>query len=376
MINTIALKNFQSHEDNILHLSPGINVIVGSSDSGKTAILRGIKWLLRNRPSGLSYVSYWNRDKNGKPKEPSVVTMVTGDRNWRVHRVRTGDFNGYETESIKLEDEEGIEAPYNTFEAVGTDAPKEITDMFNLSEINFQEQMDSPFLLSESSAEVARFFNKIIHLDIIDKVLSNAESIRRKINSDIRNTEEEISRLEKDIKTLEWIDDAESEMKKAERWEERIRNKKEDVTYLSGIIDGLSGANKAVKFYSFIDDAEKLINQTVNIRDDINDIKGEIRRCLVLMNDYETSTKEIITANKLTIAESIVKDTLVLNMALEVKRDTISSLENIIKDHAWKEQVIKDSIKLMNELESQLPTICPTCGQEWRRNNGQNVLCR
>ena len=39
MIKSIQLKNFQSHRDTTLRLSPGVNVIVGDPQNGKTAIL-------------------------------------------------------------------------------------------------------------------------------------------------------------------------------------------------------------------------------------------------------------------------------------------------------------------------------------------------
>jgi exonuclease SbcC len=53
MIDHVAIKNFQSHKNtNIDFQRNGVNVIVGTSDQGKSAILRAILWAVNNRPMG------------------------------------------------------------------------------------------------------------------------------------------------------------------------------------------------------------------------------------------------------------------------------------------------------------------------------------
>ena len=59
MIKKLHIRNFQSHKDSRLIFSDGVNVIVGNSDSGKSAILRALNWVITNRPSGDSYISNW-----------------------------------------------------------------------------------------------------------------------------------------------------------------------------------------------------------------------------------------------------------------------------------------------------------------------------
>ena len=81
MIKQINIKNFQSHKSTQLKLDPGVNVIVGSSDSGKTAIIRAYLWVVDNRPLGNAFVSHWALDEKGKQKEPtSVSIIVNGDQ--------------------------------------------------------------------------------------------------------------------------------------------------------------------------------------------------------------------------------------------------------------------------------------------------------
>ena len=65
MLSKITLKNIQAHEDLTLEFGPGRNVIHGSSDSGKTAVLRGLLWTAIN--DGIGDTAYvideLNRDR-------------------------------------------------------------------------------------------------------------------------------------------------------------------------------------------------------------------------------------------------------------------------------------------------------------------------
>lgn len=55
-IKRIRIENFQSHKDTELSFSDGLNVIVGPSDQGKSAIIRAIKWVLYNEPRGTDFI--------------------------------------------------------------------------------------------------------------------------------------------------------------------------------------------------------------------------------------------------------------------------------------------------------------------------------
>jgi len=49
MLKKISIQNFQSHKKTELDLVDGINVIYGLSQSGKSAILRALNWIIFNR---------------------------------------------------------------------------------------------------------------------------------------------------------------------------------------------------------------------------------------------------------------------------------------------------------------------------------------
>src|SRR5512133_726261 len=156
MIKSLAILNFQSHEKSKLDFSPGVNVIVGSSDSGKTAIIRALRWIIWNRPSGDSIRSNWGGATN--------VLLETEEGIIRRAKDKTDQYE------LKLQGGKDL-----VFKAFGTSVPQEIADFLNINEINLQGQLDAPFLLSESPGAVALHFNKVARLDKIDTGLQNIQ---------------------------------------------------------------------------------------------------------------------------------------------------------------------------------------------------------
>ena len=127
MIQELSIQNFQSHKNTRLLFDPGVNVIVGTTDSGKTAILRGLRLAINNKPSGQAYCSRW-MGKGDTSKV--VVTTMEGDV---ITRQEKPD------KLYKLNETE--------FKAFGTEVPEEIKNVLNLGEVNDQAQMNMPFLI-------------------------------------------------------------------------------------------------------------------------------------------------------------------------------------------------------------------------------------
>jgi len=303
MISSLILRNFQSHKKSTLNFSPNVNAIIGHSNSGKTAILRGLFWAIYNRPSGLSFISYWNRDKKGNPLK-STSAQITNENN-SIKRIRNPDLNGY-----KINDD-------ITLEAIGMDVPEQVEKILNIGEVNIQRQMDAPFLLSESASEVARFLNKEIRLDLIDKILNNAESKRRKYNQDIKQYEAEIISIEKELETFVILDEA-----------ERLNNQLNEVEILAESIedkiDGLETLNADYKKYV------KIIQNHLKIP--FKNIEETIEQ----LDEIKKEEKELL--------------------------DNIENLNDCLENYNAEVQKIKENSALIEKLEKQMPDTCPICG--------------
>lgn len=173
MIKSLSVTNFQSHKSAELNFAPGVNVIIGASDSGKTAILRALNWIISNRPSGDAFRSSW-----GGATECRVDLT---DGNW-IARTKDKDGNQYELNA-------------EVMKAMGQSVPEAISKVLNLNSINQQSQMDAPFLLSASAGEVAQTLNEVVGLEDIDKTLTAANRMVRAANQDMEREQAQIATM-------------------------------------------------------------------------------------------------------------------------------------------------------------------------------------
>lgn len=351
MIGSIEFENFQSHENSILKFSPGINAITGPSDSGKSAVLRAFYWVVNNRPSGESFISYWAKNDKGKQIKPTFVKII--NQKGEMERRRDSSFNGYIENVLDGEKE---------LEAVRTDVPEEVQSFFNLSEVNIQKQMDAPFLLSETSGEVARFFNRIIKLDEIDTALSLIDSKKRTSNNTIKNLQFQIEENEKSLKKYEWIEKTEPLI---EKWE-KINNKINEKTTLKNNVE------ESIQQMEFNTYKMKKLTPLINLQDKVDEIQkinvnigikdSELVNLKSSLDNWEITQLNIEKTKPLLELETSVDK--LLNLMEEIqelsekKENYSKSLENF-QEISQKIPIISKELKT---LEKQLPDVCPLCG--------------
>lgn len=307
MINKIILNNFQSHSDSVLELCQEVNVIVGKSDSGKSAILRAINWIVKNRPLGISFIT--------KGTEESFVQIHTDQ--YVIERRRNKNINQYAVCSIDGPEDE----PAEIYKAAGSNVPDPIKDILNFDNINIQGQIDQPFLLSNSPGEVASYFNSIIDLTKIDTMISN---IDRKRKDAIKKSEfylEEMIEKRNELKKFIDVNILESLIDEIEEKEKLIQDK-------------VMAINRIELLAEQISEYEELIAQSV----DTELIEINIKSIEDMMDIF--SKKQ----NKLTLLNKIIKR--IIDFDSKLIRST-----NEIK-------------KLETRLKKIMPEECPLCGNK------------
>ena len=233
MINFVRIFNFQSHGESRLDFHPRTNVIVGSSDSGKSAIIRAIKWAVWNRPSGDAIRSTWGG-------ETSCEMVVDGNVITR-HKDKV---DSYKVQAKGKDIQE--------FKAIGTSVPEEINRLLNINEINLQQQLEQPFLLSESPGVVAQFFNKVAKLDKIDLGISNINSAIRSIEQDIKYKTAEVVKQEEQLKSFEYLEDMEKDVRSLEKLSDVLDITIAERAELKHLRDGIDNTIAGIEYYSDI----------------------------------------------------------------------------------------------------------------------------
>ncbi len=356
MIQRLEIQNYQSHKKSKLEFSEGINSIVGISDSGKTALLRALYWDIYNRPLGNDDISDWNKDKDSEPIKSTYV-RVTNDKGIierRRGKIKSNDdwkkFNGY------------ILNGRDYLEAIGTSVPDEVSKLFNIDEVNFQGQFDPSFLLSNSAGEVARFFNSTIRLDLIDKILSNADGKRLETNKEKKRLEIEQNDIAKEIKKFDWLDNAEKLVNKVISLDDKIVSNENNYEKLSMLLEEYQESLYIISSQEEILSAVPIVNKINEMQESL---EQKIERYGRLQNLYSEWVEQnsIIGTADFSIAEELIEKIEMINERIEAKEERYNELEESLSE--WKGicNDIKDYKDDIIELEKQLPTLCPTCNK-------------
>ena len=348
MIKSVELFNFQSHKHTLVEFDKGINIISGTSDSGKSALMRAIRYVTQNAPSGLSVISWWAF--NGKKQKEDCRVILTLEDGTTVERVR-GSINAYIINR---------ELP---LEAVGTTVPEQVQKLLNFSEINIQRQLDAPFLLSDSPGDVARFLNKIVNMEEADLYQGAIEAKRRRITTDITTANTNLARAEKELLEFEWLEKAEKLTGRIEKLEGEndtilestgdIERSIYELRRQGQILNTCACISRAVELDDAIMAQIALRNTHSNY---INDAQASIDRYTQYSKE---SSVDVTMMDKLVHKiDRMVEDTGVIKT--EVSTATIS-----ITQYKNSADILEYTTEELDPLEKEvaLVDVCPLCGK-------------
>jgi exonuclease SbcC len=213
MIDRLRIENFQRHELLSFSLHPRVTTIVGPTDSGKSAVVRALRWLATNRPRGTAMV----RDgSNGA----QVKTLIDGKT---IARRRGKGVNVYRIDK-------------HDYKAFGDAVPEDVERLWNVDEsVNFQGQHDSPFWFSLTAGEVAKRLNSVVDLEAIDRVLSDVASCVRAARSAIDISTSRVQSVENELESLDFVDELNIDLA-------RLRSLDDELDVLNETSDGLESA--------------------------------------------------------------------------------------------------------------------------------------
>lgn len=238
MIQSILIQNFQSWPKTLVEFHPGLNVLTGQGDSGKSAILRGIRWCAENRirqsnqTMGDSYVSRWAKKKGTK----GAVTL-TDDCLVMVSRPEGSCTRFRESAKTKNDKEtNGYDLNGSRYLAIGVGVPDPVTQWFNWTEINIQKQFDPAFLVSKGAGEVASFLNKTVRLDDIDTHISAASGLLRSEKIALGILQDQQGQEAKVLEALDWVPEMQGRLETLETLEKAKESAESRIRRLSGLL--------------------------------------------------------------------------------------------------------------------------------------------
>lgn len=154
MIQRLCVQGFQSLSAVDIELGQ-FTVLVGPSNSGKSAIRRAIQALVSNDPPA-------GRLREGASQ--IVVSLV-------VDGTIVNFVKGKKTTSYTVGDE-AIDKP-------GASCPPAVTELLRLDEVNFAGQFDQPYLLAETPSAVARALGELTNITVLFEGIREATRRQR-----------------------------------------------------------------------------------------------------------------------------------------------------------------------------------------------------
>lgn len=257
-VEWIELENFQSHTKSRFEFDgQGLNAIIGASDSGKTASIRGLRWLLYNDPKGTDFI------RHGASRATVRAKFSNG---YLLERSRTQSSAGH----YKITDPLGVEQEYTGF---SHNVPIEVTNAHQMPKtelakdtevsLNIAYQLDGPFLLGESASTRANVIGRLTGVHVVDNA--------------IRSSNKKVVGLQRDIK---------SEEKRAKDVEERLINQFTDIPALEAEVSQLE------LLIAHGEKLEKKLESLRRIKKDYDSVTETIK----------TSTQEIVKLNPVIVS--------------------------------------------------------------------------
>jgi exonuclease SbcC len=194
-MESVSLSNFQSHVETRLQFAGEgrLTVIVGPTDSGKTTIVRALKWVMYNQPAGTGFI------RAGAAASRVSIELASG---LRVTRLRSASQNQYRLWLPK----DGNDGEEQAFEGFGSSVPAEIQQALRVYPVaigdltllvNLAEQLDGPFLgRSVPSTLRAKVLGRLAGNEVLD-VASNG------LGTDILRAIRERERLEHELESVQ-----------------------------------------------------------------------------------------------------------------------------------------------------------------------------
>ncbi len=198
MITRIEIDNFMAHDRLVLELGPGMTVITGPNNTGKSAIVEALRCVAENPPAA-QFI------RHGSKEARVSVTLQDPDGEWRIVWIRVKGHARYKLFHPGAQEPE-------IYAKFGTTPPEDILRRLRLNvvgeergkvlDVHLGNQRQPVFLLDAPGSTVAQFFaasTESAHLlamqDLLKTRTAAAEKDRKAAEQNQRSLELGLQRL-------------------------------------------------------------------------------------------------------------------------------------------------------------------------------------
>lgn len=335
LIQELRLLNFQKHRQLKLLFAPGLNVLVGPTDAGKSAAFRAIKWVAQHE-AATGFITHGEK------------VMKVGIRTDEGALIRFKDSKKY---GYKLGEEE--------FLACAKDQPADVSKFLRIHPYNFQSQHEPHFLLNLTPGQVAKEINRIVALEDIDKANTFLKTKSVRLGTLIQGSQDKIalyetrlaefSDLDAKLALLGKMGELVKSLDDTRRREGLVRSAVDNINY---VLLGIRQTSNKLSKLELLADAASRVEALRTRKQALGSILIDLKACEALP--------------KLNALQGILE-------AILAKAERLAALKRMAQqDYATYEEVILAFSKQISTKAESGATI--VAGRQKRRESLQNVL--
>lgn len=353
MISILEVEHFQAWKHGVLEFDPGVNIIKGTSHSGKSSLIRSFDWIFNNRP-----ISDEMRPWSDEKKKLDIIASVGFDDESFISRVKKKKFNGYESSTGELE-------------ALNRDVPTEISILANMAE-NLHRQDDGYFLLNESPGNVARVLNRKSGLEDIDIIQKATKGLISELQSDLKRNKQNKAELQQELDKLTQLSKLRPKFDNLSKMIADFTKKQKFKNDLIRHLQNIQAIDVAIADFEHFISREKQVKKISHLLQEVVDTETQVDSLSALVDsiEYRRSSIEKISYF-VSKSEKIfdIKDKLTYLKEIKENYEQIKSLLTDIQLREKHLKMYEHNLKHMEpkkaELEKQreeLSEYCSKCG--------------
>ena len=349
-IASVKIENFANHKDTFVIFDKGVNVVTGTSDSGKTSLIRAIMFVLDNSYSG-SFVNNTPGVKHAKVtiefKDGRIISRIKGDK---INRVE-----------FKNPDEQEYTV-YSNFNTKYPEAVKKFLGNLPTDEDNkalyYAHQSKKLFLIDQNEGTIPKTLSNLLNIDDLEEASRSLASDIRVLEQDFKNKSKAHEALESEIENkYKFLDENKAIRDTLKELIEHIESLTSDIDTLEDYLNDFEKFKVRNKNYKTeIADCEKIINElseTANALDSLEIQHKELSSYIKFFNSYNFKSKKI--EKEISKAEMVCnEDSLEQLKNIEALKSDVDNLNN----YRNKFSVFESSVnKKKTEIQNVVNTI-------------------
>lgn len=277
MIKSIHLKHYKSYKNTKIVFHKRINAIIGDGLAGKSNIPRAIELVRSFRPINNKNLS--NFASEGTPSE-ITINLKEGFSIYLKKGIKNAIYK------IFFKGEEK-----HVFRKINKHVPLEVENILNLRGINYQRQLDSPFIISDSPGKITKIINDITKVSSVDNWLKAINKEISGYNVILKDAEKEYVNVAEKLKHLDEIKNVEPLLKKIKKMEVKIKKLEDELYDIESTVAEINISKRKIKYYKNALKAEDKIEEIKSIDKKIASYEKEFDLLVSFINSKEKIKK-------------------------------------------------------------------------------------